>query len=85
MAEKATEKSLIAQLPRLDDTNFEFWIQSLNLIVHGLAIQRYLTDEINPEKVPADERRMFFLLANTMLTSMNDKAWRIASGGGQIT
>ena len=84
MANEKSDQRLVAQLPRLEDDNFEFWMQSLTLIACGLAIHEYLERDNKPDEMSGNARRLYYLLANTMLTSMSDKARRIAMGGGMI-
>ena len=84
MADEKSDQRLVAQLPRLENNNFEFWMQSLTLIACGLAIHEYLERDNKPDKMSGNARRLYYLLANTMLTSMSDKARRIATGGRTI-
>jgi hypothetical protein len=84
MADEKSDQCLVAQLPRLEDDNFKFWMQSLTLIARGLAIHEYLERDNKPDKMSVNGRRLYYLLANTMLTSMSNKARRIATGGGTI-
>ncbi len=84
MADEKSDQRLVAQLPRLEDDNFEFWMQSLTLIARGLAIHEYLERDNKPGKMSVNGRRLYYLLANTMLTLMSDKVRRIAMGGGTI-
>ena len=84
MANEKSDQRLAAQLPRLEDNNFKFWMQSLTLIAHGLAIHEYLEKDINPDELNGSGRRLYYLLSNMMLTSMSDKVRRIASGSGTI-
>ena len=82
MAATPAESRISANLPSLDDENFEFWRQSVTLIANGLGIHVYLDKEPDLKKVDDTTRRSFFFLTNNMLTSMSKKARRIASGGG---
>ncbi len=84
MADEKSDQCLVAQLPRLEDDNFEFWMQSLTLIACGLAIHEYLERDNKPDKMSRNARRLYYLLANMMLISMSDKVRRIAMGGGTI-
>ncbi len=84
MADEKSNQRLVAQLPRLEDDNFELWKQSLTLIARGLAIHKYLERDNKPDKMSGNARRLYYLLANTMLTSMSDKVRHIAMGGGMI-
>ena len=85
MAANPTESRISANLPPLDDSNFEFWRQSVALIASGLGIHSYLDKEpADLKKLDDASRRSFFFLTNNMLTSMSSKARRIASGGGNI-
>ena len=72
------------QLPRLDDSNFEFWKQSVRLIANATKITKFIE---NPNDISTigddDARKAVYLLANTMLLSMNDKTRRIATGAGK--
>ena len=82
MAATPAESRISANLPSLDDENFEFWRQSVTLIANGLGIHVYLDKEPDLKKVDDTMQRSFFFLTNNMLTSMSKKARRIASGGG---
>ncbi len=84
MADEKSNQHLVAQLPRLEDDNFKFWMQSLTLIACGLAIHEYLERDNKPDKMSGNGRRLYYLLANIMLTLMSDKARHIAMGGGTI-
>jgi hypothetical protein len=84
MANEKSDQRLVAQLPRLEDNNFEFWMQSLTLIAHGLAIHKYLERDNKPDKMNGNGRKLYYLLANTMLTLMSNKARHIATGSRMI-
>ena len=84
MAASPSESRISANLPLLDDDNFEFWRQSVTLIACGLGIHAYLDKEPDMKKIDDNVRRSFFFLTNNMLMSMSSKARRIASGGGNI-
>ena len=84
MAASPSESRISANLPLLDDDNFEFWRQSVTLIACGLGIHAYLDKEPDMKKIDDNVRRSFFFLTNNMLTSMSSKAQQIASGGGNI-
>ena len=76
-------RSSTMQLPRLDDANFEFWRQSVRLIANATKIMKHIEADTDPSKLANDEeRKAVYLLANTMLLSMNDKTRRIATGAG---
>ena len=71
------------QLPRLDDSNFEFWRQSVQLIASAMKITKYVTEKTTIANIANDDdRKATFLLTNAMLLSMSDKARRIATGAG---
>ena len=71
------------QLPRLDDSNFEFWKQSVRLIASALRIMKYVENQNDISTIGDDDlQKAVYLLANTMLLSMTDKTRRIATGAG---
>jgi hypothetical protein len=85
MAANPTERCISTNLPILDDTNFEFWCQSVALIANGLGIYAFLDKEpADLKKLDNTTRRSYFFLTNNMLMSMSLKAHHIASGGGNI-
>jgi hypothetical protein len=84
MADEKSDQHLVAQLPKLEDNNFKFWMQSLTLIACGLAIHKYFERDNKPVKMSGNGRKLYYLLANTMLTLMSDKARHIATGGRTI-
>jgi hypothetical protein len=84
MADEKSNQCLVAQLPRLEDDNFEFWMESLTLIACALAIHEYLERDNKPDKMSRNARRLYYLLANTMLTLMSNKVRHIATGGRTI-
>ena len=51
MAATPAESRISANLPSLDDENFEFWHQSVTLIANGLGIHVYLDKEPDLKKV----------------------------------
>jgi len=72
------------QLPRLDDGNFEFWLQSVRLIAKAMQITKYIDNKTDIGSIGNEgDRRSCFLLANAMLMSMSDKTRQIASGAGK--
>jgi hypothetical protein len=82
MATNPTESHISANLPVLDNTNFEFWCQSVVLIANGLGIYTFLDKEpADLKKLNNMTRRSYFFLTNNMLTSMSLKVHHIASGG----
>src|SRR6185312_12089073 len=72
------------QLPRLDDSNFEFWRQSVRLIANATKITKFINNSNDISSIGDDDvQKAVFLLANTMLLSMNDKMRCIATGAGK--
>ncbi len=49
-----------------------------------MAIHEYLERDNKPDEMSVNGRRLYYLLANTMLTSMSDKARCIAMGDRTI-
>ena len=70
MANEKSDQCLAAQLPRLEDNNFEFWMQSLTLIACGLAIHEYLEKDINPDELNGSGRRLYYLLLSADVLMM---------------
>src|SRR6185312_2346050 len=54
------------------------------LVANGLGVYKFIQAPTDPDTLQEAQKKLFFLLANTMLTSMSKKAWQIATGGGLI-
>src|SRR6185312_13162919 len=54
------------------------------LVANGLGVYKFIQVPTDPDMCQEVQKKLFFLLANTMLMSMSEKAWRIATGGGLI-
>ena len=76
-----------ANLPRLNDDNFEAWTMSLQMICLALGIENYAFPDaagpIDPATLKAEELKNFYLLANAMMNSLDAKLKGIAMGGGR--
>ena len=67
-----------AKLPRLTDDNFEQWTLSLRMITLALGIALYvfpndLEHPVDPKDLKDEPLRMFYLLSNTMMNSIDPK------------
>jgi hypothetical protein len=63
MAAAAAETHHMAQLPRLDNDNFEFWSQSLMLVANGLGVYKFIQAPTDPDTLQEAQKKLFFLLA----------------------
>ena len=72
------------QLPRLTDDNFDQWHLSLRLIATAYGVPKLIVPEeqVNPDDGSAELKKTNYLIAHSMIASMDDKSRRIATGGG---
>ena len=54
------------------------------LITRAIEVHEFVESHVNPAQLDRDTKKAFYLLLNAMLTSLSDKARRIATGGGNI-
>ena len=76
-------------LPKLGDDNFDQWLLSLELLARAAGMMELINHikVINMDMVIKGDplvAKTYFLIAHTMVASMNDKARRIAMGGGAV-
>jgi hypothetical protein len=85
MANEKSNQRLVAQLPRLEDDNFKFWMQSLTLIARGLAIHEYLKRDNKPDEMSRNARRLYYLVPSEdnvadiftkYFVRINTRSWR---------
>ncbi len=82
----ASSGKLDAALPRLTEDNFDQWTVSLRMIALALKAGKFVfpPDILNPSKPNGDEEiRLFYLIANMMLNSIDSKLRSIAIAGAR--
>ena len=74
----ASSGKLDISLPRLTEDNFDQWTLSLRMITLALKAENFVftynaANPIDLEKLDDDGTRVFFLIANMMLNSVDQK------------
>ena len=82
----ASSGKLDISLPRLTEDNFDQWTLSLRMITLALKAEDYVftynaTNPIDLRKLDDDGTRVFFLIANMMLNSVDQKLRSVAIAG----
>src|SRR5271157_3455705 len=82
----ASHGKLDVALPRLTEDNFDQWTISLQMISLALKAEKFVfpRDLLDPAKPEGDEEvRLFYLIANMMLNSIDSRLRSIAIGGAR--